>query len=82
VPARRLASLDPEPTRSSRSRALGILRRGVLAAVSIGGLILAWLALQKIGIGHIASALLASSPSLVLLGLAVMCSAMMMRAVS
>jgi phosphatidylinositol alpha-mannosyltransferase len=50
--------------------------------VSIGGLILAWLALQKIGIGHIASALLASSPSLVLLGLAVMCSAMTMRAFS
>ena len=40
------------------------------------------LALQKIGLGNIASALITSSPSFVLLGLAVMCSAMVMRAVS
>ena len=47
-----------------------------------GGCLLAWLALQKIGIGSIVSALINSSPTLVLLGLGVMCSAMVMRAVS
>jgi phosphatidylinositol alpha-mannosyltransferase len=53
-----------------------------MAAVSIGGITLAVLALQKIGLSNIASALLASSPSFVLLGLATMCGAMVMRAFS
>ena len=39
-------------------------------------------ALRKIGIGNIVSALVASSPSFVVLGLGVMCAAMVMRAVS
>ncbi len=43
---------------------------------------LAVLALNKIGLDNIASALLNSSPSYVLLGLAVMCGAMVMRAFS
>ena len=45
-------------------------------------MLLGWLALQKIGIGNIASALLNSSPAFVLLGLAIMCSAMVLRAFS
>jgi phosphatidylinositol alpha-mannosyltransferase len=40
------------------------------------------LALQKIGVGHIAAAIATSSPAFVVLGLAVMCSAMAVRAVS
>ena len=50
--------------------------------MSIGGAVLAFLALQKIGLTNIASALITSSPTLVLLGLAIMCAAMVLRAVS
>jgi phosphatidylinositol alpha-mannosyltransferase len=83
VPAQRLASLEPKLTGPERhGKALGIARRVGLATVSIGGAVLAFLALQKIGLAHIATALLTASPTLVLLGLAVMCSAMVMRAFS
>jgi len=83
VPAQRLASLEPPLTGPQKhSKALGVARRVGLATVSIGGAILAFLALQKIGLTNIASALITASPTLVLLGLAVMCSAMFMRAVS
>jgi phosphatidyl-myo-inositol alpha-mannosyltransferase len=81
VAARRLPSLEPPLTRK-HGPWVTAARRGALAAVSLGGIVLAVLALQKIGLESIASALLASSPSFVLLGLAVMCSAMAMRAVS
>jgi phosphatidylinositol alpha-mannosyltransferase len=81
VPARRLPSLDPEPT-GKRSPVLAIVRRIALAAVSLAGVVLAWLALQKIGIDKIATALINSSPAFVLLGLGIMCSAMVLRAVS
>ena len=43
---------------------------------------LAFFALQKIGLANIAKALITASPTLILLGLAVMCSAMVMRAFS
>jgi len=83
VPAQRLASLEPPLTGPQRhSKALGIARRVGLASVSIGGAVLAFLALQKIGLTNIAAALITASPTLVLLGLAVMCSAMVMRAFS
>ncbi len=83
APARRLPSLERPPTASGRrSSALAIARRATLAAVSIGGVILAWLALQKIGLPHIAAALINSSPTFVLLGLAIMCGSMVLRAVS
>jgi phosphatidylinositol alpha-mannosyltransferase len=73
--------LEPKLT-SSRNRGWALARRGALAAVSLGGLVLAFLALQKIGITHVATALINSSPSLVLLGLGIMCCAMVLRAVS
>jgi phosphatidyl-myo-inositol alpha-mannosyltransferase len=83
IPAQRLASLEPPLTGPQKhNKALGIARRVGLATVSIGGAILAFLALQKIGLTNIASALITASPTLVLLGLAAMCSAMFMRAVS
>jgi phosphatidyl-myo-inositol alpha-mannosyltransferase len=81
VRAQRLPSLEPTLGRR-RNPALAMARRLALAAVSIGGLVLGWLALQKIGIGHIVSALINSSPTFVLLGLGVMCSSMVLRAVS
>src|SRR5581483_10651778 len=48
----------------------------------LGGAALAFFALQKIGLANIAKALITASPTLILLGLAVMCSAMVMRAFS
>jgi len=81
VPARRLPSLEHKRP-GSRRPAVVLARRAAVAGVSLGGVLLAWLALQKIGIASIAAALINSSPTLVLLGLGVMCSAMVMRAVS
>jgi phosphatidylinositol alpha-mannosyltransferase len=82
APARRMASLQPKPPEARRSRALALARRGALALVSLAGAALAVLALEKIGIGSIAAAIATSSPSFVILGLAVMCSAMAVRAIS
>jgi len=83
VPARRLESLEPKLTRPQRqSKALAAVRRLGLAAVSAGGAVLAFLALQKIGLTNIAAALITASPTLVVLGLAIMCSSMVLRAVS
>jgi phosphatidylinositol alpha-mannosyltransferase len=81
VRARRLPSLEP-PLARKHGTAVTIARRAGLAAISLGGIVLAVLALQKIGLENIASALLNSSPSFVLLGLAIMCGAMALRAVS
>jgi phosphatidylinositol alpha-mannosyltransferase len=72
APARKLPSLEPRL----------VAKHGPLAAISLGGLLAAVLALNKIGIGHITSALLNSSPTLVVLGLAIMCSSMLFRAIS
>ncbi len=81
APARRLASLEPR-LETSGSRALAIARRAAVGAVAVGGAVLAVLALQRIGLAHIAAALVSSSPSLVLAGLAIMCAAMVLRAFS
>ncbi len=82
VPARRLAGLEHKPAAGSRRPVLAAIRRIALLGVSLGGVVLAWLALQKIGFTNIASALINSSPTFVLLGLAIMCSSMVLRAFS
>jgi phosphatidylinositol alpha-mannosyltransferase len=81
VPARRLPGLEvrEEGTRGGRS---ALARRLALVAVSLLGAGLGLYGLEKIGIGHIVKALVNSSPSYVLIGLGVMCSAMVMRAFS
>jgi len=81
IPAQRLPSLEPRPAGGSHP-GLALARRAALAGVSLAAVVLAWLALQKIGIGNIATALITASPTLVLLGLGVMCGAMVMRAFS
>ncbi len=81
VPARKLPSLEPAPS-SRRSPVATAARRAALVVVSIGAVLLAYKALSTIGLGNIAQALLASSPSFVILGLGVMCGAMALRAVS
>jgi phosphatidylinositol alpha-mannosyltransferase len=78
---RRLRSLEP-PLPSRQGPVAVFARRAALAAVSIGGILLALLALRKIGLSNIAGALINSSPAFVLLGLGVMCSAMVARAFS
>jgi phosphatidylinositol alpha-mannosyltransferase len=80
-PARKLPSLEPR-LGSRRGPLVTFARRAALAAVSLGGLLGAGLALNKIGIGNITSALLNSSPAFVLLALAIMCSSMVFRAIS
>ncbi len=82
APARRIASLEPKTPAARRAGALAFARRAALAMVSLGGAVLALLALQKIGLANIASALVQSSPAFVLLGLAFMCAAMVLRAFS
>jgi phosphatidyl-myo-inositol alpha-mannosyltransferase len=81
IPARKLPSLEPPPA-SRRSPVARAARRGAMALVSIGAALLAYKALSTIGLGNIAQALVASSPSFVILGLGVMCAAMALRAVS
>ncbi len=82
VPAQRLASLEPPPPDTRRNPWASLARRLVFAAVSLGALLLGILALNKIGLDNIVAALLASSPSFVVLGLGLMCGAMALRAVS
>ena len=82
VKAKRLPSLEPPVLRPRHGPIATAARRAAMAAVSLGGVALAILALNKIGLDHIATALINSSPSFVLLGLALMCSAMVMRAFS
>jgi phosphatidylinositol alpha-mannosyltransferase len=81
VPARRLASLELKPA-GPRKGLPAFARRAAMAAATAGAAVLAVLAVQKIGFSNIISALVNSSPSLVVLGLGVMCSAMVMRALS
>ncbi|MGB9182751.1 MAG: glycosyltransferase [Solirubrobacteraceae bacterium] len=81
VRPRRLPSL--QPALGGRSSGLAsFARRAALVAVSLAGIVLAFQALRSIGLQNIANALLSSSPSYVLIGLGVMCSAMAMRAFS
>jgi phosphatidylinositol alpha-mannosyltransferase len=82
APARRLPTLELTPTASRRNVAFSLLRRLAFLAVLLAGATLGWLELQHIGLANIASALINSSPTFVLLGLAIMCSAMVLRAFS
>jgi phosphatidylinositol alpha-mannosyltransferase len=77
----RLPSLEPPLLGGSRPRVV-FARRVAMAAVSLGGLLLAVIALNKIGIGSVANALVGSSPWWVLVGLATMCGAMVLRGFS
>ena len=85
VPAQRLPSLKAQaPTlpASDRARRVRTLRRLGLAGSSLLGVILAALALQRIGVTRVAASLVASKPGLLLAGLAVMCAAMFVRALA
>jgi phosphatidylinositol alpha-mannosyltransferase len=77
VPPRRLPSL--EPAGRGERHALRALSRLALLASSLVGILLAYLALQKIGITNVAASLVASSPGLVAAGVGVMCASMFVR---
>jgi phosphatidyl-myo-inositol alpha-mannosyltransferase len=81
VSARRLPSLDPVPVSSGR-RALRIARGVAFATAAAGAAGGTLLALDRIGMKPIASALVQSQPAWVLLGLGLMCASMFARAVS
>ncbi len=85
VPAQRLPSLQPArpaPAVSASTRRLRTLRRGALVASSLAGAGLAVVALQRVGVARVAASLVASKPGLVAAGLALMCAAMFVRALS
>jgi phosphatidyl-myo-inositol alpha-mannosyltransferase len=79
VGARRLPSPEPQLVVASSRRTLGALRRVALAAVSLAGLALALIALLRIGVGRVVASLVASSPGLLVAGLALMCVSMVVR---
>jgi phosphatidylinositol alpha-mannosyltransferase len=80
-PARRLPSLEP-PVPGTARPAVKLLRRGLLAAAALATAGGAALALERIGLRPIGQALLASSPTWVLVALGLMCLSMLLRAVS
>ena len=84
IPAERLPSLQAGArTRAAAgARGRGALRRVALLGSSLAGLGLALLALRQIGVARVAASLLASKPGLVAAGLALMCSAMFVRAIA
>ncbi len=80
VRAQRLPSLEPAPLAAQRgNHLLPLLRRLGLLGVSLAGLALALLALSRIGVDRVLASLLASSPGLLVAGLAVMCASMVAR---
>jgi len=79
--ARRLPSLEP-PIEGATRPAFKLLRRGLLAGAALAAAGGALLALERIGMRPIGQALLASSPTWVLVALGLMCLSMCMRAVS
>jgi len=79
-PAQRLPSLEPAPTAARRTGVL--LRRGAIALAALGAAGGSYLALERIGVDRVAHTLVTSSPTWVLVGLALMCASMIFRAVS
>ena len=78
---RRLPSLEP-PAVESQSRARKVARRVGVGAASLLGGGLALLALERIGMDKIGASLLKATPWWVLIGLALMCISMVVRALS
>jgi phosphatidylinositol alpha-mannosyltransferase len=75
----RLPSLEPEAT-GGRRRLVRLARRALVGVGAVGGIGLAALALQRIGLEPIARSLLAATPIWVLLAFALMCTSMLVRA--
>ncbi|MFL5894763.1 MAG: lysylphosphatidylglycerol synthase domain-containing protein [Thermoleophilaceae bacterium] len=74
-PARRLPSLEP-----GRRPGLRTLRRGAIGAGALMAAALGMLAVHRIGVASIGDALLNAAPTWMVVGLALMCAAMLLRA--
>jgi len=79
-PARRLPSLEPMQPAARRAGAL--LRRGALLLAALAAVAGSYLALDRIGVDRVAHTLVTSNATWVLVGLALMCASMILRAVS
>jgi phosphatidyl-myo-inositol alpha-mannosyltransferase len=82
---RRLPTIEPAPLpdpRTRRARVLAGARRAALGISAVLGLVLAFLALRRVGFQNVFSALVQSSPSWVLIALALFSTSMILRAVS
>jgi phosphatidyl-myo-inositol alpha-mannosyltransferase len=78
----RIPSLDRGETATGRRRLARVARRALVGAGAVGGLGLAALALQRIGLEPVGRALLAATPIWVLVAFALMCASMLLRAES
>jgi phosphatidylinositol alpha-mannosyltransferase len=77
----RLPSLEPKESQPAGPRRLAALARRALVGVgAVGGIGLALLALQRIGLEPVGRALLAATPMWVLVAFALMCASMLLRA--
>ncbi len=79
-PARRLPSLEPAPTAARRAGVL--LRRAALPVAALGAAGGSYFALDRIGLDRVGHTLVTSSPTWVVVSLALMCASMIFRAVS
>ena len=82
VPAKRIPSLEPADQRRRAGGAAQLLSRMALVLVSLAGVLLATLALQRIGVARVLASLLSSSPGLLAVGLALMCASMLVRGIA
>jgi phosphatidylinositol alpha-mannosyltransferase len=79
---KRMPSPEPAAPGASRKRAWRVVRRGAVLGGAVGGVGLAALALQRIGIESIGNALLNAKTFWVFAALALMCTSMLLRAES
>ena len=80
VHPRRIPSIEPKVPRTRRRRATRVARRAAVIGAAAGGVGLAALAVEHIGMESIGRAVVASSPVWVLVAFALMCASMLMRA--
>jgi phosphatidyl-myo-inositol alpha-mannosyltransferase len=81
-PARRVPSLEPLEPGAGRRTAVRYVRRGAVAAATLAAAGLGWMALQRIGLDSISKAVMAATPTWVLLAFGLMCASMLLRAES
>ncbi len=80
VRARRLPSLDPDPSRDGRRQRLA--RRIGLGVTALIGAALTFIAAQRVGVDNVVSSIVRSDVTWVLVATALMCASLMLRAAS
>jgi phosphatidylinositol alpha-mannosyltransferase len=79
-PPRRLPSLEPREPGAARRSAARAARRVIVVAGGAAGVALAAVAVHRIGLTSVARSMVAATPVWVLVGFALMCASMLMRA--